>query len=741
MGENVRGLCVYDFGCAGAHGRNYRVTGTADVLEIPGEIDGYKVTKIGDWVFHNCASLVEVVLPDGVTEIGDFAFLGCASLAKVVLPDGVTRIGQGVLDETAYFNEASNWQDGFLYNGSHLIKAEDSIGACTIRPGTKSIAGGAFEGCTSLTEVVIPDSVTRIGPYTFKDCSSLTDVVLPDSVTEIGECAFEACMSLTEVVLPDGVTEIGGGAFNNCVSLVKVVIPDGVTRIRDSVFFACISLTEVELPDGVTEIGESAFNFCPLLTEVVLPDSVTEIGAYAFDDCTSLAEVVIPDSVTEIGACAFSGCGDILVGTGNASYSSEDGVLFNKDKSELLHCPGKKEGRYSIPGSVTSMGQGAFEGCASLTEVVIPDGLTSIGRCAFYECSSLVEVVLPDGLTCIGDGAFYGCTSLVEIVLPDSVTEIGSEAFYGCTSLSEVVIPDSVTRIGPYAFAWCVSLAKVTIPDGVTEIGRNTFENCTSLVEIVLPDSVTSIGYYAFLRCTSLTHITIPKAVESIDEEALGYSWVDSPDEPVKLKGFTIIGYPGTAAEDYARKHGFAFIALTQLTDPGTGVMVYESQEGAIPAGARLTVSPVSQPAGRTAYDISLRSAGGEAVQPAGEVQVSLPVPAGMEGSGCKVYRIEADGGETDMQAVYRDGKLTFSTDHFSLYVIAEEAQSALPGDMNNDGLVTIQDVMEACKVLARQSAGTAPTADEMTRGDLDGDDKFTISDVMEICKVLARQA
>ena len=235
-----------------------------------------------------------------------------------------------------------------------------------------SIGGSAFRYCTSLTSVTIPDSVTSIGGWAFTDCASLTSVTIPDGVTSIGEYTFSWCTSLTSATIPDSVTSIGEFAFHNCKSLTSMTIPRSVVSIGYDAFGWCESLTSVTILDGVRSIGNSAFTDCKSLTSVTIPNSVTSIGRGAFSSCASLT--------------------GIWVAEGNSHYVSDaSGVLFDKDKTTLVQCPGAFA-VYTIPGSVTSIGDDAFSGCASLTSVTIPDSVTSIGNYAFSCCGSLTDV-------------------------------------------------------------------------------------------------------------------------------------------------------------------------------------------------------------------------------------------------------------------------------------------------------------------------------------------------------------
>ena len=485
---------IVDSGTCGAEGDGSNLTWTLDsegVLTISGSGDMHDygfpsapwydsrsrvksaviadgVTSIGSSAFDDCTSLTSVTIPDSVTSIGHDAFYNCTSLTSVTIPNSVTSIGEDAFYRCdsltgIWVNEGNNNYSsdasGVLFNKDKttLVQCPGAFAAYTIPNSVTSIDSGAFyhcksltsvaipdsvtsigdsafSYCRSLTSVTIPDSVTSIGEYAFYDCTSLTSVAIPDSVTSIGEHAFDGCTSLTSVTIPDSVTSIGGSAFRGCSSLTSVTIPDSVTSIGGSAFSWCKSLTSVTIPDSVTSIGGSAFEKCKSLTSVTIPDSVTSIGVGAFYDCTSLTSVTIPNSVTSIGDWAFDGCTSltgIWVGESNSYYSGNaSGVLFNKDKTTLVQCPGAFSGAYTIPDSVTSIGGSAFEKCKSLTSVTIPDSVTSIGDYAFCDCTSLTSVTIPDSVTSIGDNAFLGCESLTDVYYA------GSEAQWKAIQIS-----------------------------------------------------------------------------------------------------------------------------------------------------------------------------------------------------------------------------------------------------------------------------------------------------------------
>ena len=247
----------------------------------------------------------------------------------------------------------------------------------------------------------------------------------------ICDCAFSGCDSLSEIVIPSSVTSIGYSAFFGCDSLSEIVIPSSVTSIGKGAFSSCDSLSEIVIPSSVTSIGDHAFSGCDSLSEIVIPSGVTSIGNYAFSGCSSLKYIYIPKSVIGLNGNPFvEWKGKLECLSPNFVY--EDDILFNKDKSRIISFRNQNIESYVIPSSVTSIGKGAFTGCYSLSEIVIPSSVTSIGDGAFSFCRSLSEIVIPSSVTSIGDWAFSNCDSLSEMVIPSSVTSIGDGAFSNC---------------------------------------------------------------------------------------------------------------------------------------------------------------------------------------------------------------------------------------------------------------------------------------------------------------------
>jgi uncharacterized protein YjdB len=397
------------------------------------------VTEIGEFAFSGCTALLKVVLSKNMTAIEAQTFSGCSSLESIIIPEGVTKIGTRSKSEDFMC-------DGAAFYGCTSLKEiiiPDSVteiwwrafSGCTSLSKVKlpknltSINSDVFSGCTSLAEITIPDSVTSIGSSAFEGCASLAEIVIPDSVTSIGGSAFSGCTSLAEITIPDSVTSIGGSAFEGCASLAEIVIPDSVTEIGSSAFSGCTSLSKVDLPKKLSTIEAYTFSGCSSLESIVIPDGVTAIGTWSeyentyygssFSGCKSLKEIVIPDSVTSIGSSAFSNCtslesitigrgveslGDewiascrrlenITVSPENKTYSSVDGVLFNKDKSELSAYPiGNKLSSYTIPDGVEKIGKKAFYGCRYIESLTIPVSVAEIEASALGNCYDIRAV-------------------------------------------------------------------------------------------------------------------------------------------------------------------------------------------------------------------------------------------------------------------------------------------------------------------------------------------------------------
>ena len=489
--------------------------------------------------------VTELVIPDGVTKIGDYAFSGCKNLASITIPACVANIGNSAFNgctglTAVYISDLSAW-----YNVSFGDNSANPL----------HCAKNLYLNGELVTELVIPDGVTKIGDYSFSGCSGLASITIPNSVTNIGKGAFNGCTglkkveincasvekwfsglsSIQEIVLGNDVRKIGSYAFQNCTGLTSVIIPNSVSSIGNGAFQNCTGLKKVEINCASVE---NWFSGLPSIQEIVLGNEVREIGSYAFQNCTGLTSVIIPNSVSSIGNGAFQNCTGLKKVEINCA-SVENWFSGLPSIQEIV-----------LGNEVREIGSYAFYDCTGLTNIIIPNSVTSIGYCAFIGCSNLRKVmnfsefIFRKGDSYHGNVAFYadevinlpnGCIdgdwgwceingvntlgrylgNASELTLPvDYKGEsyvIGEGAFKDCSTIKSVAIPNGVTSIKKEAFCDCTGLTNVTIGNSVTEINQYAFRYCTGLRSVTLGANVASIGYGAFERCRNHTVINYSK--------------------------------------------------------------------------------------------------------------------------------------------------------------------------------------------------------------------------------------
>ena len=492
------------------------------------------VVSIGYAAFFGCAGLTNVTIPNSVTSIGVQAFWGCSGLTTVTIPASVTTI------EGEAFNSCTNltsaYFEGNAPSSDSSVFAGAKNAAVYYLPGTKGW-GKEFGGRpTALWELPATDPdqfacmATNGAVTIIKYTGEGGAVTIPGTisglpVTSIKNEAFQNCTNLTSIAIPNSVTSLGAAAFKNCASLAKVTLGTGVASLQNEVFLNCSNLTSVAIPNSVTNIGISAFKNCASLAKVTIGSSVASIGDEVFSGCTKLNHIALPASVTSINfGWWLSTCTSltaIMVDALNPTYSSSaDGVMFDKERTTLIRYPPGKVGTYAIPNRVTRIGDSSFHGCTNLTGITIPDGVVSIGGHAFTECTGLSLINIPASVTSIAGNCAVRCSQLKRFVvddanksyrtdsdgvifskdgatlvsyprgrrgdyaIPSSVTYIGFTAFEGCPELTKVTIPDSVNNIEGWSFVGNHNLISVTIPSGITEIKHCTFYDCRNLASV-----------------------------------------------------------------------------------------------------------------------------------------------------------------------------------------------------------------------------------------------------------------
>ena len=517
-------------------GQNATITGyfgNASVVKIPSTIDGYTVTEIGRSAFEENYKISVVIIPDTVVKINKFAFSECISLETVRLSKNIKEIANkafyacSMLREIkipASLEDAGGHEPNSMYADTGAFHSCNNLKTVHFEEGTTRVASGLLAHCFGLEKIVLPDTITEIGPNAFYKCTALKSVKLSENLEEIKSSAFEKCESLSDIELPDSVKKIGIEAFYQCANLENVKLSKNIVEIGSDAFYECNGLTNIFIPKSLELAGshlmenKGAFHACENLKTVTFEEGTTVVADYLFSMCTGLEEIVLPDTITEIGSHAFYRC------------SALKSVTMSKNLLKIR--------------------SNAFEDCKALVKIEIPDRVELIAGSVFKDCISLNTVKMPKSLKEIGMRAFENVTALTAIEIPQSVEKIGSYAFYGCSKLASVNLPYRLQSLSDYMFHSCESLKSIQIPHNIKIVGDFSFMNCTNLEDVSLGANVSTINNGAFKNCTSLKIITMPQSVKTINNLAFA-----------NINTLTIYGVSGTAAESFANTKGYKFVA------------------------------------------------------------------------------------------------------------------------------------------------------------------------------------
>ncbi|MEG2065526.1 MAG: leucine-rich repeat domain-containing protein, partial [Clostridia bacterium] len=407
---------------------------------------------------------------------------------------------------------------------------------------------GCCCGNTSIKNVELPYGVTDIiydsnHNGAFSGCTSLTSITIPSSVTSIGYRAFDGCTSLTSITIPSSVTSIGQCAFSGCTALINANKTNGIFKLIDTanqywILDADTTITTADLT-GAKGIADSAFYDCRALTSITIPSSVTSIGGSAFQGCTALINAnKKTDGISKLTDTA-----------GKYWILAADTTITTADLT-------------GAKGIVDS----AFYNCRALTSITIPSSVTSIGSGVFADCTSLAGITIPSSVTSIGNSAFYGCAALASINIPSKVTSIGDSAFQDCTSLTSITIPSSVTSIG----------------GGAQMRGRGgmyygAFSGCTALTSMTIGDAqngsaLASVGLTAFLftnsaECTLTYYGTDAKFLSLTEYETVVCDYNGEEDSEATVFSYhnMMMGGDGSATERIYIKDASFIIKLIMI--------------------------------------------------------------------------------------------------------------------------------------------------------------------------------
>lgn len=418
-------------------------------------------------------------------------------------------------------------------NSENPIKASGDYNYQLLDNGTAEITN--YKG--SETKLTIPDTiegykVTSLGLCSFRN-SNLESVAIPNTVTNLAYGAFQDCSNLTDITLPDSITTMEDYEFSNTGYF------NDENNWEDDMLY---------IGNYLVEVNPNISSNCKIKDGTIMISAKAE-NVYNIKDAKVLTNLTIPSSVKYINEKSFvlSSMVEKINIKDNKYYHLIDGVLFETSSNTLIKYPSlRNNSSYTIPAETTNIGNFAFIYSENLTSITIPNSVKSIGEDAFSWCRNLTNITIPNSVTSIGEDAFSWCENLKSIDIPESVTSIGAFAFTRCNSLTDVTIPKNVTSISACMFSECNSLRNITIPESVTSIGMDAFSGCRNLTSITIPESVTNIDSGAFSSCDSLTNITIPKSVTSVGTnlfnlcENLKKVTVMNPECDVYVKHYTI---------------------------------------------------------------------------------------------------------------------------------------------------------------------------------------------------------
>ncbi len=549
---------------------------TSGTLTIPQTANGYKVIAIGEYAFHYCTKLTNVVFPEGLQNIKNAAFLECSSIQNLVFPSTLVDIGL-----TAFY-ECSNMSSISVASGNNIYDSRNNCNAVIEKATDRLVLG-----CKNTT---IPNNVKIIGFRAFHNRTGITNITIPNGVTSIEDEAFYGCSGLTSIQIPSSVTEMGTRVFSYCSNLESFSWPEGLAIINNNTF-EYSGLKNIIIPEGIQTINGNAFKNCEQLESVQIPASANDISAYAFSFCKKLSSLIVAD--------------------GNSTYDSRDNcnAVIKTSSNTLIigSCA------TVIPASVTTLGEDCFYG-SGITSITIPSTVTTFKDGIFKYCDQLADVNLSEGMTRVSGEMFRYCTGLQEIIIPSSLTGLAYYAFQGCTNLkkvtfmgnlptfsqiqsmpefngvgtaenpAELIVPGKYYKNyekkfndGKFYGGYFILKDLPKTPDGivytyiaetaekpahyevsgydasiaeglnyeltideewnhlaVTAIQDGAFDNFTSLKSIVIPSTITAIGSNAFNGCQSLTNLTFNFGAPSFGESC--FNQVGTELEPATLK-------------------------------------------------------------------------------------------------------------------------------------------------------------------------------------------------------------
>lgn len=477
------------------------------------------------------------------------------------------------------------------YNGSAPVNAAEVVIPSSY-DGTQITTLGSYllngkAATTQTTSVIVSEGITTLSNNCFRSLTNVNEIKLPSTLTSIGNNSFMQMTSITQIDIPAGVDSIPQEAFNGCTKLEEVNYAENnsIRLIFPKAFNSCTSLKTIVIPDGVTIIGANAYTKCSSATELILGDSLTTIGNSAFMDCAEIPSVTLPKTVTSISDNAFANCSSVTaynVEEGNTSFTSDNGILYNSDKTILYSYPAaSSDTTYQIPETVASLKPYAFSKAANLASIIFPAGsvITDIPAYCFSGCSGLTSLDIPEGVATLGNYCFNECSALQDFVVPSAVTVIPDYAFIWCSGLKSLTFMGDVTEFKQFSCGRLYDLEQLKFMSKTAPsvLGRSPFYGLPASCVVSYPAG--GVGYtteeFKALFNASQKFETFVTGPEALDVKISGSSVVDQ----------TVVGTYGSYFDPLARPESGSEYVWERADDSAFTKNVTVIESGNISAG------------------------------------------------------------------------------------------------------------------------------------------------------------
>lgn len=543
IGDNVEKLATYAF---------------AKCIVLENILLPETLVSIDEYAFTGCEKLTKIIIPNSVETLGIEAFSACTSLSDITLGAGLTKIGAAAFVGTAFYEAAPN----LVTSGGWVIETKDkAIKKIELPAEIYGIADYAFINCKNLSQLKFT-GIKYVGDYSFYGCKDVWECIFDNSLIKIGSAAFAYCSNLSTISLGNSLDMIDSYAFYECSMLSRMTLPNSLTCIGGSAFVKT-NIEKLTPQNSLVYVdnwivGANIGQYSAILTDIVIKEGTRGVANYALYQKLIAGNIIMPDSLEYIGRSAFYEIYSPEIILSKNLKKIDDYAFYGCSSTSF-----GDNGTLTVPSGVDYVGRSAFYGCSKIFSLVVPPSVKTVGPYAFYECVNLGKTIeatevlpefpaiisLAEGIEYIGDRAFQGCESITEITIPSTVTYMGSHLFYKCIALKNVTVNANIDTIREYTFYNCEALESVNFANSIKKINKYAFRGCILLSEIELPE-IEYIGDFAFYKCESLTEFYMPETLEHLGNYAfrgcIGIDTVIVPNTVVSIGKHAFYGLSNT---------------------------------------------------------------------------------------------------------------------------------------------------------------------------------------------------